>query len=69
MSFEAKCKNLETIVKKLETPEMGIDEGVKLFADGVKLSKECYDILNNNKGEIVEIKKQLETITEKPFNA
>ena len=31
MSFELKVKELEQIVKKLESPDMGIDEGVKLF--------------------------------------
>ena len=68
MSFEAKTKELEVIVKKLETPEMGLDEGAKLFAKGVEISKECYEILNANKGKIVEIKKELNETAEKPFN-
>ena len=67
MSFEKKVKELEEIVKKLETPEMGIDEGVKLFDEGVKLAKDCYEELNAKKGQINIIKKELNEVVEKPF--
>lgn len=67
MSFEDKVKELEIIVKKLETPDMGLDEGAKLFDAGVKISKECLNLLNAKKGEIVEIKKQLDEVKETPF--
>jgi len=67
VSFESKIKSLEEIVKKLESPEMGIDEGVKLFDEGIKLSKECYEILNATKGQITIIKKELNEVVEKPF--
>jgi len=67
VSFEVKIKQLEEIVKKLETPEMGIDEGVKFFDQGVKISKECYDILHATKGQVSIIKKELNEVVEKPF--
>jgi exodeoxyribonuclease VII small subunit len=67
MSFEKKVKELEEIVKKLEAPEMGIDEGVKLFDSGVKLAKDCYEELNAKKGQINIIKKELNEVVEKPF--
>ena len=67
MSFEDKLLALEEVVKKLESPEMGIDEGVKLFDEGVKLSKECYEILHATKGKITVIKKELNEIVEKPL--
>jgi exodeoxyribonuclease VII small subunit len=46
---------------------MGIDEGVKLFDEGVKLSKECYEILHATKGKINIIKQELNEVVEKPF--
>lgn len=67
MSFEDKVKELEAIVKKLETPDMGLTQGAKLFDEGVKLSKECLELLNAKKGEIIEIKKGLDEIKETPF--
>jgi exodeoxyribonuclease VII small subunit len=67
MNFESKIKKLEELVKKLETPDVGIDAGVKLFDEGIKLSKECYEILNTNKGEINIITKDLNEAREKPF--
>lgn len=67
MLFEEKISKLEQIVKQLESPEMGIDEGVKLFDEGVKLSKDCYEILHATKGQINIIKKELNEVVEKPF--
>ena len=44
-SFEEKVKRLEEIVEKLENSELGIEESLKLFQEGMKLGKECKDFL------------------------
>ena len=67
MSFESKIKELEIVVKKLETHEMGIDEGVKLFDEGIELAKACYALLNENKGKVNILEKELNDVVEKPF--
>ncbi|MGD9901429.1 MAG: exodeoxyribonuclease VII small subunit [Spirochaetales bacterium] len=67
MSFETKMKELEKIVNRLESPEMGIDEGVKLFDDGIVLAKECYELLNASKGKVTMLSKELDEVVEKPF--
>ena len=41
MSFEKKLNRLEEIVQKMEGGEMALDESLKLFEEGVKLSREC----------------------------
>ncbi len=46
MSFEVKLTRLEEIVKKMETGEMSLDESLKLFEEGVKLSRDCSKELN-----------------------
>lgn len=39
--FENKLKRLEEIVKKMEQGDLELDESLKLFEEGVKLTKEC----------------------------
>lgn len=41
MSFEKKLTRLEEIVQKMEGGEMSLDDSLKLFEEGVKLSREC----------------------------
>ncbi|MBC7196652.1 MAG: exodeoxyribonuclease VII small subunit [Deferribacterales bacterium] len=51
--FEAKLKRLEEIAEKLERQDIGIEESLSLFQEGMKLGKECKKIL-----EEVELKVQ-----------
>lgn len=44
--FENKLKRLEEIVKKMEQGDLELDESLKLFEEGVKLTKECQDHLS-----------------------
>ena len=41
MDFEKKLGRLEDIVEKMETGELALEESLKLFEEGVKLSREC----------------------------
>ncbi|MCB0393312.1 MAG: exodeoxyribonuclease VII small subunit [Bdellovibrionales bacterium] len=41
MDFEVKLKKLEDIVGKMESSDLPLDESLKLFEEGVRLSKEC----------------------------
>ena len=40
-SFEASLKQLEEIVEKLEKGNLPLEDSIKLFEDGVALSKAC----------------------------
>lgn len=42
MDFEKKLVRLEEIVNKMEKGELTLDDSLKLFEEGVKLSKECH---------------------------
>jgi len=46
-TFENKIKRLEEIVNQLEEGDYGIEETLKLFQEGMKLSKECKKILDD----------------------
>lgn len=54
-SFENNLKNLEKIVKKLELGNCGLDESIKLYIDGVKLSAECKTQLESARQKIEQI--------------
>ncbi len=39
-------QELEKIVRRLENGDLALEESLKLFEDGVKLSRECQERLN-----------------------
>ena len=45
-TFETSLKELERIVRRLEDGDMPLEDSLKLFEDGVKLSRECQERLN-----------------------
>lgn len=51
-SFEEMMQDLETIAKDLEGGELSLDESVKKFEEGMKISKECSEILENAEKKI-----------------
>ena len=52
-TFEELMVELETIIKKLESTDISLEEAVKGYTTGLELSKKCYDILNTNEQLIV----------------
>ncbi len=44
--FEESIKELENIVNQLESGDVTLDESIKLFENGMKLSKSCQKILD-----------------------
>ena len=45
-SFEESLTTLEKIVRELEQGDLSLEESLKLFENGVKLSRECQERLN-----------------------
>lgn len=44
-TFEASLNELEQIVKQLEEGDLPLEESLKLFENGVRLSRECRERL------------------------
>ena len=44
-TFEASLNELEKIVRQLEEGDLPLEKSLKLFEDGVKLSRECRERL------------------------
>ena len=52
LNFEETIKQLESIVNELEKGNLSLDESVKKFEEGIKLSKLCNEFLNNAEKKI-----------------
>lgn len=51
-SFEDKMKKLEEIANELEKGELNLDDSVAKFEEGMKLSKECSEMLEKAEKKI-----------------
>ena len=61
MDFEKKLNRLEEIVQKMEKGELSLDDSLKLFEEGVKLSRDCHGQLTNAEAQV----KKLVSVDEK----
>lgn len=57
MSFEEKLTRLEEIVRALEQGEVSLEESLKLFQEGTKLSAECNQILEQAQLQVEKVAK------------
>ena len=55
-SFESNLQKLESIVDKLESGEIGLEESVKLYEEGMKIKKICDKKLQDIEMQIKKIK-------------
>ncbi len=59
-SFEASLKELEEIVKEMESGNLSLEEAVKKYEDGIKQSRYCNDFLNKTERKIMMLSKDNE---------
>lgn len=59
-TFEEQMTALENVVERLERGELSLDESVRLFEEGVRLSRGCKEQLDAAEGKI-------EVLTEQGF--
>jgi exodeoxyribonuclease VII small subunit len=53
MTFEQAIQALEKTVKALENKDIALDEAVRLYNEGLKLSKICYELLTESEKLVV----------------
>lgn len=66
-SFEEQMEELEKIVTELENGRLSLDESVKKFEDGIKISKECNDMLEKAENKIKILINQNDEVIEEDF--
>lgn len=57
-TFESSLNELEQIVRQLEEGDLPLDESLKLFENGVRLSRECRERLTNAERRIEVLMKE-----------
>lgn len=52
MDFEKKLGRLEEIVQKMEKGDSSLEDSLKLFEEGIKLSRECHTRLSEAEAKV-----------------
>lgn len=68
MDYEKNIDKLAEIINRLENEKMPLSEEIELFKQAENLYKLCNDYLENAKGDIYKIKRDLELYREEKFN-
>ena len=63
--FDEQLETLKSIVEKMEHGGLSLDESLKLFEQGIGLSKRLQNILNHSEGRVEEL---LATMERVPFS-
>lgn len=51
-TYENKLKDLETLILKMESEEVSLEDSIANYEKGIKLSNELYKILNDYENKI-----------------
>ena len=66
-NFETKISDLEKIVAELEKGDLSLEESVNKFEEGMKLSKQCSQMLDDAEKRISILVSSEDGIVEKDF--
>jgi exodeoxyribonuclease VII small subunit len=67
--FEKSLARLEEVVRRLESPQLSLDDAMKLFEEGVALSRECQKQLEDAEGRVeILLKKADGNLVAEPFD-
>ena len=69
INFEKSLKQLETLVDKLEKGDISLEDSLKTFEQGVKLTRECQQALQSAEQKISLLSKEDKEWVEKDLNS
>lgn len=67
-SFERELEELETVVKRLESGDLPLEESLKLFERGVELSDSCRLQLETAETRVEQLVKRGRGVVAQPFD-
>lgn len=67
INFETSMEQLEKIVQDLEKGDLNLDDSIKKFEEGMKISKECNKILEDAEKKITVLINDNGNIEEEEF--
>lgn len=68
-NFELSIEQLEKIVTELESGDLSLEDSIKKFEEGIKLSRQCSKMLDETEQKIMMLVKDNNgQVTEAPFH-
>ena len=69
MTFEAALKQLESIVKEMESGDLPLEQALKKYETGIEKVRYCMAILDTTEKKITQLTRDLDgSISETPFD-
>ncbi len=62
-SIEETLNHLESLVEKMESGDLSLEESLKAFEEGIALTKQCQDALKAAEDKVQRLLKQTQTET------
>ncbi|MGC8602474.1 MAG: exodeoxyribonuclease VII small subunit [Desulfomonilaceae bacterium] len=62
-NFDVSLEKLKNIVEQMESGALGLQDSLKLFEQGVSLSRHLFEILSQSEGKVEELLADLERIS------
>lgn len=66
--FEESIQKLEKIVRQLENGELSLEDSLKAFEEGIKLTRNCEKVLKQAKGKVEKLVQSDSAQQPTPFN-
>lgn len=68
-NFELSMEQLERIVSDLESGDLSLEDSIKKFEEGIKLSKMCSKMLDETEKKVLMLVQDNDgNVSEEPFN-
>jgi len=68
-TFETALKQLEEIVREMESGDLSLEQAVKKYETGISRSRYCLDILDETEKKITQLTRCHDgSLTEEPFD-
>ena len=68
MDYNELIKELEKIINQLESGDCGLEKSAELYQQGIEIAEKLGKQLDDTKGKITILKKQMDKIVEEDFN-
>ncbi|MFW1676581.1 exodeoxyribonuclease VII small subunit [Pontibacter sp. JAM-7] len=65
--FEHSLTALETLVTQMEQGDLSLEEALKAFEDGVQLTRQCQEVLNEAEQKVQFLVEKNGELTTQPF--
>ena len=69
INFEASLEQLEQLVDQMEDGELSLEESLKAFEQGVKLTRDCQQALQDAEQKVQLLMEQNSELVTEPFAA